>query len=82
MLDSAIKLMSLYSMSPAILEVEFSNEVGTGSGPTLEFYSTVVELLKQPVTTSRHGNSNAAILPMDSDPGSLSLPSFCFHQGF
>ena len=40
-LESAIKVMDLYGASPAILEVEFFDEVGTGLGPTLEFYSTV-----------------------------------------
>jgi E3 ubiquitin-protein ligase TRIP12 len=33
--------MELYGSSPAVLEVEYFEEVGTGLGPTLEFYSTV-----------------------------------------
>jgi E3 ubiquitin-protein ligase TRIP12 len=40
-LESAVKVMELYGSSPAILEVEYFEEVGTGLGPTLEFYSTV-----------------------------------------
>ncbi|KAL1297833.1 hypothetical protein AAFC00_006361 [Neodothiora populina] len=40
-LESAIKVMELYGSSPSILEVEYFEEVGTGLGPTLEFYSTV-----------------------------------------
>ncbi|KZF20998.1 hypothetical protein L228DRAFT_248745 [Xylona heveae TC161] len=40
-LESAIKVMELYGASPSILEVEYFEEVGTGLGPTLEFYSTV-----------------------------------------
>lgn len=40
-LESAIKVMKLYGGSPSILEVEYFDEVGTGLGPTLEFYSTV-----------------------------------------
>ena len=40
-LDSAMKVMELYGSSPSILEVEYFEEVGTGLGPTLEFYSTV-----------------------------------------
>ena len=40
-LDSAIKVMELYGSSPSVLEVEYFEEVGTGLGPTLEFYSTV-----------------------------------------
>ncbi|QGA18152.1 hypothetical protein EYB26_005833 [Talaromyces marneffei] len=40
-LDSAMKVMELYGSSASILEVEYFEEVGTGLGPTLEFYSTV-----------------------------------------
>lgn len=41
MLESAIKVLELYGSSPSILEVEYFEEVGTGLGPTLEFYSNV-----------------------------------------
>ncbi|RPA96718.1 hypothetical protein L873DRAFT_1211694 [Choiromyces venosus 120613-1] len=40
-LESAIKVMDLYGASPSVLEVEYFEEVGTGLGPTLEFYSSV-----------------------------------------
>ncbi|KAK5124884.1 hypothetical protein LTR85_001074 [Meristemomyces frigidus] len=40
-LESAMKVMELYGSSQSILEVEYFEEVGTGLGPTLEFYSTV-----------------------------------------
>jgi E3 ubiquitin-protein ligase TRIP12 len=40
-LESAMKVMQLYGHSPSVLEVEYFEEVGTGLGPTLEFYSTV-----------------------------------------
>lgn len=40
-LDSAMKVMELYGSSPSVLEVEYFEEVGTGLGPTLEFYSTI-----------------------------------------
>ncbi|KAK3401908.1 hypothetical protein B0T20DRAFT_346782 [Sordaria brevicollis] len=40
-LESAVKVMDLYGASQSILEVEYFEEVGTGLGPTLEFYSTV-----------------------------------------
>src|SRR4051812_551017 len=36
-----IKVMELYGASPSVLEVEYFEEVGTGLGPTLEFYSSV-----------------------------------------
>lgn len=31
--------MELYGTSPGILEIEYFDEIGTGLGPTLEFYS-------------------------------------------
>ncbi|KFX97648.1 hypothetical protein V495_08639 [Pseudogymnoascus sp. VKM F-4514 (FW-929)] len=40
-LESALKVMELYGASQSMLEVEYFDEVGTGLGPTLEFYSTV-----------------------------------------
>ncbi|GAA5888057.1 hypothetical protein JCM5296_005418 [Sporobolomyces johnsonii] len=40
-LESAFKVFELYGSSRASLEVEFFNEVGSGLGPTLEFYALV-----------------------------------------
>jgi E3 ubiquitin-protein ligase TRIP12 len=39
LLDSACKVMDLYGKSQASLEIEYFGEVGTGLGPTLEFYT-------------------------------------------
>ncbi|KAI5475050.1 E3 ubiquitin-protein ligase TRIP12, partial [Pseudohyphozyma bogoriensis] len=41
MLESAFKVFELYGSSRASLEVEFFGEVGSGLGPTLEFYALV-----------------------------------------
>ncbi|PLW48785.1 hypothetical protein PCASD_03238 [Puccinia coronata f. sp. avenae] len=38
-LESLIKVFELYSSCRAMLEVEYFDEVGTGLGPTLEFFS-------------------------------------------
>ncbi|PXF50091.1 E3 ubiquitin-protein ligase UPL3 [Gracilariopsis chorda] len=38
-LESAIKVMNMYSSHGTVLEVEYFNEAGTGLGPTLEFYT-------------------------------------------
>ncbi|CAN6227486.1 unnamed protein product [Urochloa humidicola] len=38
-LDSAAKVMEMFSNQKAVLEVEYFGEVGTGLGPTLEFYT-------------------------------------------
>ncbi|KAI7997085.1 E3 ubiquitin-protein ligase UPL4 [Camellia lanceoleosa] len=40
-LESAAQMMDLHARRKAILEVEYSEEVGTGLGPTLEFYTLV-----------------------------------------
>lgn len=34
-------MLELYGSSSSVLEVEYFEEVGTGLGPTLEFYSLV-----------------------------------------
>jgi E3 ubiquitin-protein ligase TRIP12 len=41
LLESAVKVFELYGSSSSVLEVEYFDEVGTGLGPTLEFYSLV-----------------------------------------
>lgn len=41
LLESAFKVFELYGSSSSLLEVEYYEEVGTGLGPTLEFYSLV-----------------------------------------
>lgn len=58
-LESALKVMELYGASQSILEVEYFEEVGTGLGPTLEFYSTVSkELSKKKLKLWRETDSN------------------------
>ena len=60
-LESAVKVMELYGASPSVLEVEYFEEVGTGLGPTLEFYSTVSkEFSKKKLKLWRETESNPA----------------------
>ncbi|KAJ5669766.1 hypothetical protein N7462_010836 [Penicillium macrosclerotiorum] len=60
-LDSAIKVMELYGSSPSVLEVEYFEEVGTGLGPTLEFYSTVSkEFSKRKLKIWRENDGSSA----------------------
>ncbi|KAE8812510.1 E3 ubiquitin-protein ligase UPL4 [Hordeum vulgare] len=40
-LASAVKMMRSYAKSNALLEVEYAEEVGTGLGPTMEFYTLI-----------------------------------------
>ncbi|CAJ2505264.1 Uu.00g126580.m01.CDS01 [Anthostomella pinea] len=58
-LESALKVMELYGSSQSILEVEYFEEVGTGLGPTLEFYSNVSkEFSKKKLKLWREMDSN------------------------
>ncbi|KAI9369337.1 hypothetical protein BJX61DRAFT_159582 [Aspergillus egyptiacus] len=58
-LESAMKVMELYGSSPSVLEVEYFEEVGTGLGPTLEFYSTVSkEFSRKKLKMWRENDSN------------------------
>ncbi|KAJ3124563.1 Ubiquitin fusion degradation protein 4 [Nowakowskiella sp. JEL0407] len=50
LMDSMVKVMELYGSTQALLEVEYFDEVGTGLGPTLEFFSSVSKELRR-----RHG---------------------------
>ncbi|KAK4049890.1 Ubiquitin fusion degradation protein 4 [Microbotryomycetes sp. JL221] len=90
-LDSAIKVFELYGSSRASLEVEFFSEVGSGLGPTLEFYALVSkEFAKKDLKLWRdesHDSSSAFVhssnglfpAPMgdaDSDEGQKRIKSF------
>jgi len=58
-LESALKVMELYGSSQSVLEVEYFDEVGTGLGPTLEFYSTIsTEFAKKKLKLWREVDSN------------------------
>jgi E3 ubiquitin-protein ligase TRIP12 len=46
-LESAIRVMSMYATHGTVLEVEYFDEVGTGLGPTLEFYTLVSRELQR-----------------------------------
>ncbi|KAK4424057.1 E3 ubiquitin-protein ligase UPL3 [Sesamum alatum] len=57
-LDSAAKVMEMYCSQKAVLEVEYFGEVGTGLGPTLEFYTLLShELQKVGLGMWRSGSS-------------------------
>jgi len=56
-----MKVMQLYGHSASVLEVEYFEEVGTGLGPTLEFYSTVSkEFSKKKLKLWRENESSSA----------------------
>ncbi|EGT44701.1 hypothetical protein CAEBREN_31965 [Caenorhabditis brenneri] len=47
LLDQAIRLMKFHADRKAVLEIEYTNEEGTGLGPTLEFYALVAAELQR-----------------------------------
>lgn len=65
-LDSAAKVMEMYSSQKAVLEVEYFGEVGTGLGPTLEFYTLLSHDL-QKVALQMWRSYSSENQPMDID---------------
>ncbi|KAJ3191722.1 Ubiquitin-protein ligase [Irineochytrium annulatum] len=65
-IDSMGKVMDLYGSNQQLLEVEFFDEVGTGLGPTLEFYSLVCKEIRRregiPVSLKSSGTSSRSLL--------------------
>lgn len=96
-LESAVRVMDLYGSHQAMLEVEYFEEVGTGLGPTLEFYSVVSkEFCKKFLKLWRDGDSEGATKyvtaphglyprPMATVPGHADNHRYvfwcCFHMG-
>ncbi|XP_057456554.1 E3 ubiquitin-protein ligase UPL3 [Lotus japonicus] len=71
-LDSAAKVMEMYSSQKAVLEVEYFGEVGTGLGPTLEFYTLLSHDLQQVVLQMwRSGTSGKYQMEIDEDEKKL-----------
>ncbi|CAN1192510.1 E3 ubiquitin-protein ligase UPL3 [Linum perenne] len=83
-LDSAAKVMEMYSSQKAVLEVEYFGEVGTGLGPTLEFYTLLSHDLQKAslgmwrsnLSSDKHldegdaakGNNNLVLAPLGLFP--------------
>ncbi|CAH8371193.1 unnamed protein product [Eruca vesicaria subsp. sativa] len=77
-LESAAKMMELHGTQKVAIEVEYSEEVGTGLGPTLEFYTLVSRAFQNPdLGLWRSDRSSLAGKPME-DPGSLVPPTGLF----
>lgn len=66
-LDSAAKVMEMYSSQKAVLEVEYFGEVGTGLGPTLEFYTLLSHDLQKVGLGMWRTNSSSGKPPMEID---------------
>ncbi|GMP64288.1 hypothetical protein CsSME_00025634 [Camellia sinensis var. sinensis] len=66
-LDSAAKVMEMYSSQRAVLEVEYFGEVGTGLGPTLEFYTLLSHDLQKIGLGMWRSNSSSDKSSMEVD---------------
>ncbi|KAF8410414.1 hypothetical protein HHK36_002943 [Tetracentron sinense] len=66
-LDSATKVMEMYSSQKAVLEVEYFGEVGTGLGPTLEFYTLLSHDLQKVELGIWRSNSSTEKPAMEID---------------
>ncbi|GFY89849.1 HECT ubiquitin protein ligase family protein KAK [Actinidia rufa] len=66
-LDSAAKVMEMYSSQKAVLEVEYFGEVGTGLGPTLEFYTLLSHDLQKTGLQMWRSNSSSDKTSMEVD---------------
>ncbi|KAI3474020.1 hypothetical protein Pfo_028808 [Paulownia fortunei] len=72
-LESAAQMMELHARHKVLLEVEYNEEVGTGLGPTLEFYTLVCHeddcVSLNCTTVLEAENSGFLVSPLDSSPG-------------
>ncbi|KAI3922610.1 hypothetical protein MKX01_006299 [Papaver californicum] len=66
-LDSAAKVMEMYSSQKAVLEVEYFGEVGTGLGPTLEFYTLLSHDLQKASLGMWRSSTSSDKLAMEVD---------------
>ncbi|GMI73373.1 KAKTUS, UBIQUITIN-PROTEIN LIGASE 3 [Hibiscus trionum] len=68
-LDSAAKVMEMYCSQKTVLEVEYFGEVGTGLGPTLEFYTLLSHDFQKVGLAMWRSNStwNESVMEIDGD---------------
>ena len=71
-LKEAERIVQEVGSSKALLEVEYENEVGSGLGPTLEFYALVSRDLQRADLELWHGSSNPTHDGYISNPHGLS----------
>ena len=66
-MDSAAKVMEMYSNQKTVLEVEYFGEVGTGLGPTLEFYTLLSHELQKSALGMWRTSSSPTVSTIDSE---------------
>lgn len=70
-LESATKVFEMYGASRAVLEIEYFGEVGTGLGPTLEFYTMLSHDLQRKGLGMWRGDDSAASKVASGPPSSF-----------
>lgn len=83
MLESGLKVMELYGHSPSVLEVEYFDEVGTGLGPTLEFYAVLSkEFAHRKLKIWRENDSNEGDEYIFAKRGLFPAPQYSTDDGW
>ncbi|KAL1200108.1 E3 ubiquitin-protein ligase UPL4 [Cardamine amara subsp. amara] len=77
-LESAANMMELYGNQKVVIEVEYSEEVGTGLGPTLEFYTLVSRAFQNPDLCMWRSNCSSFVGKSSEDSGVFASPSGLF----
>ena len=72
MFHTSYQVMELYAKQRTVLELEYFGEVGTGLGPTLEFFTLLShDLQKRTLGIWRHeDNVTSTAADSDADPAS------------
>lgn len=65
-LNSMCAIMELYSTTKDLVEIQYQNEIGSGLGPTLEFYSTVSSEIRR-TSGANFKNQNLIIWRPDTE---------------
>ncbi|KAF8118925.1 hypothetical protein N665_0002s0226 [Sinapis alba] len=77
-LESAAKMMELHGTQKVVIEVEYNEEVGTGLGPTLEFYTLVSRAFQNPDLGMWRSDRSSFVGRPKEDSGFLVSPSGLF----
>lgn len=79
LLPSAFKVLGVYGSTPRILEIEYFDEVGSGLGPTLEFYALVSKEFSKKRLRLWRGSSGDNLSSLnDADEDFVDAPSGLF----
>lgn len=75
-LESAAKMMEVHASHKVVLEVEYDEEVGTGLGPTLEFYTLVCQELQKSGLGMWREDASSFTLKTNTQDEEMGIQSF------